>query len=101
MKNMSELLKQAQAMQQQISQMQKEMAQKTVSATSGGGMVAVTANGANEIISIKIEKEIINPDDPEMLADLVLAAVNEALKKSQELVSKEMGKVTGGFNLPF
>jgi len=97
---MSNLVKQAQKMQAQIAKLQEEMAGKTVEATAGGGMVAVTANGRQEIVSIKIEKEVVDPEDVEMLQDLVLAAVNEALKKSQEMVSAEMQKVTGGFNLP-
>jgi len=97
---MSNLVKQAQKMQAQIVKLQEEMAGKTVEATAGGGMVAVTANGRQEIVSIRIDKEVVDPEDVEMLQDLVLAAVNEALKKSQEMVSAEMQKVTGGLNLP-
>jgi len=97
---MSNLVKQAQKMQAQIVKLQEEMAGKTVEAGAGGGMVTVTANGRQEIVSIRIEKEVVDPQDVEMLQDLVLAAVNEALKKSQEMVSSEMQKVTGGLNLP-
>ncbi|UQZ91176.1 YbaB/EbfC family nucleoid-associated protein [Deltaproteobacteria bacterium Smac51] len=97
---MGDLVKQAQEMQKRVGEMQAELASRTVTATSGGGMVTVVANGSQEIISIKMEKQIINPDDPEMLSDLVLAAVNEALKKSQEMVAAEMSKLTGGLKLP-
>jgi len=97
---MNDLVKQAQEMQKRISEMQTQLAGRAVSATAGGGMVTVMANGAGELVSIKIEREIINPDDPDMLCDLVLAAVNEALKKSQAMVSQEMSQLTGGLNLP-
>ena len=97
---MGGMLKQAQEMQKKIADMQAEVAKRTVSATSGGGMVTATANGAYELVSIKFEKEVINPDDPDMLADLVLAACNEAIKKAQDLVAQEMSKLTGGLNLP-
>ncbi len=96
--SMGELVKQAQEMQKKVGDMQAELAAREVSAASGGGMVRVTANGAQEILSIRIEKEVLN--DPDMLADLVLAAVNEALKKSQEMVALEMEKLTGGLKLP-
>ncbi len=95
---MGDLVKQAQAMQRRVGEMQAELAAREVGAASGGGMVKVVANGAQEIISVKIEKEILN--DPDMLADLVLVAVNEALKKSQEMMATEMAKLTGGLNLP-
>ncbi len=97
---MSNLVKQAQKMQAKIAKLQEEMAEKTISVTSGGGMVTIEANGAQELVSIKIEKEVVDPEDVEMLQDLVLAAVNEALKKAQEMVSSEMQKVTGGINIP-
>ena len=97
---MNDLVKQAQEVQKKISEMQTHLAGRTVSATAGGGMVTVTANGASELVSIKLEREIINPNDPDMLCDLVLAAVNEALKKAQEMVSQEMSQITGGLNLP-
>lgn len=97
---MGNLVKQAQRMQAQIVKLQEEMADKTVEAGAGGGMVTVVANGRQEIVSIKVEKEVVDPEDVEMLEDLLLAAVNEALKKSQEMASQEMQKVTGGMNLP-
>lgn len=97
---MGDLVKQAQMMQKKVTEMQAELAQRTVSATSGGGMVTVTANGAHEILSVKLEKEIVNPEDVEMLSDLILAAVNEALKKAQGMAAQEMSKITGGLNLP-
>lgn len=97
---MNDLVKQAQEMQKRIGEMQTQLSGRTVSASAGGGMVTVTANGASELVTIRIEREIINPNDPEMLSDLVLAAVNEALKKSREMVSHEMSQLTGGLNLP-
>jgi DNA-binding YbaB/EbfC family protein len=99
-KLLGNLMKQAQMMQEKMAKIQEEAALKTVEASSGGGMVTVTANGRMEILSIKIEKEVVNPDDVEMLQDLVAAAVNEALKKAQDTVSDEMGKLTGGLGLP-
>ncbi|MBU2547635.1 MAG: YbaB/EbfC family nucleoid-associated protein [Proteobacteria bacterium] len=97
---MGNLVKQAQKMQSKIMKMQEELGERTVEATSGGGMVSVVANGRQEIVSIRIEKEVVDPDDVEMLQDLILAAINEALKSSQEMVSAEMQKVTGGMNIP-
>lgn len=97
---MGGLVKQAQEMRNKIAEMQAEMAHRTVSATSGGGMVTATANGAFELVDIKLEKEVINPDDPDMLADLVLAACNEAIKKAQDMTAQEMKKLTGGLNIP-
>jgi len=93
-------MNQAKKIQAQLAQIQEEAANKTVEASSGGGMVAVTANGRQEILSIKIEPEVVNPDDVEMLQDLIQAAVNDALRKSQEMVSGEMAKVTGGLKIP-
>jgi hypothetical protein len=100
MNNMHAMMKQAQKLQKKMLQTQQEMATKTIEASSGGGMVKVVANGAQKIESIILEKEVVNPDDIEMLQDLVLAAVNDALAKSQEMVSSEMGKLTGGLNIP-
>jgi len=93
-------MKQAQKLQKKMLQTQQDLATKTVEASSGGGMVKVVANGAQKIESIVLEKEVVDPEDVEMLQDLVLAAVNDALKKSQEMVSAEMGKLTGGMNIP-
>ena len=95
-----DLMRQAKKMQQEMAKIQEETKKKTVEASAGGGMVTVTANGGMEIISIKIEREVVNPDDIEMLQDLIIAAANEALRRAQQMVSEEMSKVTGGLNLP-
>ncbi len=100
MRNMNNMMKQAQKLQKKMLQTQQDLATKTVEASSGGGMVKVVANGAQKIESIVLEKEVVDPEDIEMLQDLVLAAVNDALKKSQDMVSAEMGKLTGGMNIP-
>ncbi len=97
---MGNLMKQAQQMQRKMLQMQEEMAHKTVDASVGGGMVMVTANGKSEVLRIKIEPEAVDPDDIEMLEDLILAGVNEALRKAQEMMSEEMNKLTGGLKIP-
>lgn len=101
-KGMKNLLKQAQKMQSQMARVQEELAAKTVEATVGGGMVTVVANGKQEIVSVTIDPEVAAPDDVEMLQDLVVAAVNEALRRVQEMVAEEMGKITGnlGINIP-
>ena len=100
MKGMGQMMKQAQKLQSQMMKLQEELAEKTVESSSGGGMVTVVANGRQQIVSIKIENEVVDPDDVDMLQDLVLAAVNDALAKAQEMVSSEMGKLTGGLNIP-
>ena len=100
MKGMGQMMKQAQKLQSQMMKLQEELAEKTVESSSGGGMVTVVANGRQQIVSIKIENEVVDPDDVEMLQDLVLAAANDALTKAQEMVSSEMGKLTGGLNIP-
>jgi DNA-binding YbaB/EbfC family protein len=100
MKGMGNMMKQAQQLQSKMLKLQEELAEKTVEATSGGGMVKAVANGSQRIVSIQIEKEVIDPEDADMLQDLVLAAVNDALTKSQEMVSSEMSKLTGGLNIP-
>ena len=97
---LGQMMKQAQKMQAKIMKIQEEMAERSVEASSGGGMVTVTANGKQEILSIRIEPEVVDPEDVEMLQDLVAAAVNEALKKAQEMVAEEMAKGTGGMQLP-
>ncbi len=99
-KMFGDLMKQAQKMQQEISRIQEESRKKTVEATAGGGMVTVTANGAMEIVSIKIEPDVVNPDDIEMLQDLIVAATNEALRRAQQMVTEDMSKITGGLNIP-
>lgn len=97
---MGNIMKQAQQMQQKMLKMQEEMAERTVEASVGGGMVTVVANGRSEIISVKIEPQAVDPDDIEMLEDLVLAGVNEALRKAQEMMANEMTKLTGGMKIP-
>ncbi|MBI2159888.1 MAG: YbaB/EbfC family nucleoid-associated protein [Candidatus Rokubacteria bacterium] len=94
------MMKEAQKLQQQMAAMQEEIGKKTVEATAGGGMVTVQANGKQEILSIKIDPEVVSRDDVQMLEDLVLAACNEALRKSRELVQQELGKLTGGLKIP-
>ena len=100
MKGMGNMLKQAQKMQAKMMKMQEELGEKTVESAAGGGMVKVVANGRQQVLSIEIEKEVVDPDDVEMLQDLVLAAVNDALAKAQEMMSAEMSKITGGMNIP-
>jgi hypothetical protein len=95
-----ELMKQAQKLQQEMGRIQEESRNKTVEASAGGGMVVVTANGAMEIVSIKIDPEVVNPDDVEMLQDLIVAATNEALRRAQQMMSEDMSKITGGLNIP-
>ena len=90
------LMKQAQQMQEQMAKAQDELADEVVEASAGGGMVKVKANGALEILEIKISPEAIDPDDPEMLSDMVLAAVNEALRSAQKLVETKLGGAMGG-----
>ena len=93
---MSKLLQQVGAMQQQMQQAQEELAKETVEASAGGGMVTVTANGAGEIKAIRIDPKAIDPDDPELLADMILAAVNEALRSAHSLAESKLGSLTGG-----
>ncbi len=98
--NMNDLLEQAQQIQGKMAKVQKELSEKTIEASSGGGMVTALVNGQGELLSIKIEKEVVSPEDVDMLQDLVTAAVNEGIKRSRELVKEEMAKITGGINLP-
>ena len=100
MKGFGNIMKEAQKLQQQMAELQEQVGQKKVEATAGGGMVTVQVNGKQEILSIKIDPEVINRDDAQMLEDLVLAACNEALRKSRELVQQELGKLTGGLKIP-
>lgn len=99
-KGMGNMLKQAQKLQAKIFKLQEEMADRTVETSVGGGMVTVVANGKQEVVSIKVDPEVVDPDDVSMLEDLIVAGVNDALKKAQEMVSQEMTKLTGGFNIP-
>ena len=100
MKGFGNIMKEAQKLQQQMEALQAEAAKKKVQATAGGGMVTVEANGKQEILSIKIDREVINPEDAQMLEDLVLAACNEALRQSREMVQAEMSKLTAGLKIP-
>ena len=98
--DVGKIMKQAQKMQEQLGRIQEELASKTVSASAGGGMVTVIANGKQEIISIKIAPEAVDPQDIAMLEDLVTAAVNEALRSARSLMEEEMKKITGGLSIP-
>ncbi|AHM55401.1 hypothetical protein EAL2_c00390 [Peptoclostridium acidaminophilum DSM 3953] len=98
--NMNNILKQAQKMQQEMEKMQGELESKEVEASVGGGAVIVKANGKKEILSVSIKPEVVDPDDVEMLEDLVLSAVNEALRLADEMVNSSMSKLTGGMNIP-
>jgi DNA-binding YbaB/EbfC family protein len=100
MKGMNDLLRQAQLMQNKMAKLQEEIGERRVEATSGGGMVKVIANGKQEILSILMEKEAVNPEDVEMLQDLTLTAVNEALRLAREMMEREMSGITGGFKIP-
>jgi DNA-binding YbaB/EbfC family protein len=98
--NMQQLLRQAQQMQQNVARVQQELEEKEVSASSGGGMVTAVVTGKKQLKSIEIKPEAVDPSDVEMLQDLVLAAVNEALGKADELAASEMAKATGGMGMP-
>ena len=97
---MGNMMKQAQKMQKQMMEIQEELANRTVEATVGGGMVTVVANGQQDVMSIRIDPEVVDPNDIEMLQDLILAAVNEAHRKAQELMTDEMNALTGGIKIP-
>lgn len=99
-KMLGDIMRQAQKLQEEMVKKQEEAKSKTVEATAGGGMVTVVANGGGQIVSIKIEKDVVNPDDVEMLQDLVIAAANEALRRAQEIVNEDMSKLTGGLQIP-
>jgi len=98
--NFGNIMKQAKKMQERMARLQEELGMKTVEVSSGGGMVSVVVNGKFEVMSLKIEKDVVNPDDVEMLQDLVMAAVNEGVRKAQEMNAAEMAKITGGLNIP-
>ena len=98
--DMSEIMRQAQDFQQRLGQVKNELTGREVSASVGGGMVSVTVNGNNELRSLRINKEVINPDDQAMLQDLIVSAVNEGIKKAQDMAQTEMRKLTGGIDIP-
>jgi hypothetical protein len=97
---LGDIMKQAQAMQEKMAKVQEEVAKKRVEASAGGGMVTVVANGKQEILSVKIDPEVVDPKEVEMLQDLIVAAVNEAQKKAQELMAEELKGLTGGLRIP-
>jgi DNA-binding YbaB/EbfC family protein len=97
---MGQLLKQAQKFQAKMAELQEELNQRTVEASAGGGMVTVVANGKQEVLSIAIDPEVVDPTDVEMLQDLILAAVNDALSRAKDMTNEEMGKLTKGMNIP-
>ena len=98
--NMQKQLQQVQAMQRQMEELQAEIEEKEIVTTAGGGVVSVTMNGKKEITDLKLDKDVVDPDDVEMLQDLIVAAVNEGIRQVEELTNTEMGKITGGLNIP-
>ena len=99
-KGMKDLMKQAQKMQQDLMKAQEELANKIVEGSAGGGMVKVEMNGKNQVLSVKIDPEVVDPNDIEMLEDLIIAALNEAQEKVSKSSESELGKLTGGMNIP-
>jgi DNA-binding YbaB/EbfC family protein len=99
-KNLSGMMKQAQKLQAKMMEMQAELGNRTVSAQAGGGMVEAVVNGRQELVSLRIDPEVVAPDDVEMLQDLIQAAINEALNRSREMMAAEMAKLTGGMSIP-
>ncbi len=100
MKGFGNILKQAQEMHARIAQVQEELASRTVEASAGGGMVTVLINGKQEVVSVRLDPEVVSRDEIEMLQDLIRAATNEAIRKSQEMMTEEMKKITGGLDIP-
>jgi DNA-binding YbaB/EbfC family protein len=98
--NMGNIMKQAQALQEQLAKVQEQAAAKTVQGSAGGGMVTVTANGGMQIVAVKIDPEVIKSGDVEMLQDLIVAAAGEALRKAKDMMAEEMKSITGGLNIP-
>jgi DNA-binding YbaB/EbfC family protein len=99
-KNLTQMMKQAQKLQAKMMEMQSELGNRIVSAQAGGGMVEAVVNGRQELVSLRVDPEVVVPDDVEMLQDLILAAVNEALNRSREMMAQEMSKLTGGMQIP-
>ncbi len=100
MNDMRDMMRRAQEMQTRLARLQEEIGDRTVEASAGGGMVSVTVNGKMEVLSVRIEKEVVSPEEIELLQDLVRGAVNEALRRARELIAAEMAKITGGLNIP-
>ena len=99
-KMLGNIMREAQKMQAEMARVQEEAKKKTVEATAGGGMVTVVASGGGELVSVKIEKDVVDPQDVEMLQDLIMAASNEALRRAQDMMNEEMSKLTGGLQIP-
>ncbi len=99
-KGLAQIMKQAQMMQQKMAKLQEEASQQTAEATAGGGAVTAMVNGKNQLLSLSIKKEAVDPEDVEMLQDLIMAAVNEALAKVHAEMAEQMGKITGGLSIP-
>ncbi|KZE72086.1 nucleoid-associated protein [Paenibacillus elgii] len=100
MNNMNQMMKQVKKMQEQMLKAQEDLANRTIEGTSGGGVVSVTVNGQKKVTAVVIKPEAVDPDDVEMLQDLVLSAINDAMTKAEEMAGKEMSKLTGGMNIP-
>jgi nucleoid-associated protein EbfC len=100
MPNMGQIMKQAQKFQTKMAKLQEELSERTVEASAGGGMVTVVANGGQDVLSISIDPEVVDPNDVEMLQDLIMAAVNDALNKAKAMMNEEMGQLTKGMNIP-
>ncbi|MGG0825077.1 YbaB/EbfC family nucleoid-associated protein [Paenibacillus turicensis] len=100
MNNMNQMMKQVKKMQEQMLKAQEELGEKVIDGSAGGGVVTVQVNGHKKVISLNIKPEVVDPDDIEMLQDLVLTAVNDALNKAEELANQDMGKFTGGMKIP-
>ena len=98
--NMNQMMKQAKKLQEEMAKKQAELLEQIIGGSAGGGAVTVKVNGKQQILEIKIKPEVVDPEDVEMLEDLIMAAVNDAIKQSQDLVSSEMSKITGGLNIP-
>lgn len=98
--DISQVMQQAQQFQKRMAEVQDELAGRQLTSTVGGGMVTVTVNGKSDLLAIKIEREIIDPEDPSMLQDLIVAGVNDAMRKARAAMQAEMGKLTGGLNIP-
>ncbi len=99
-KGLGNMMKQAQQMQQKMARIQEDVAKQEIEASAGGGMVTVVINGKQEILSIKIDPSVVDPQDVDMLQDLILVAINDAVRKSQDVMQREMSKLTGGMNIP-
>lgn len=100
MRNMNQMMKQLKKMQQEMTKAQQELEKKEVEGTAGGGVVKVKMNGHKQLLGIEIAPEVVDPDDVDMLQDLIMAAMNEAMKQADDLIAKDMGKFTGGMNVP-